>query len=244
MSECCFKGFLWKREPIGEERTIGNLHTYITGSNSDVAILLIHDMFGWTFPNTRILADMYAKEVDATVYVPDFFGNEVLSSEIIRDRSRWKELDLPAFEKRNSKEVREPEIFECAKALRLQYKRVGAAGFCFGGWAVFRLGAHENLVDCILTAHPTWLTKDEIEHVNVPTQILAPESDPVFTPELKEFANQVIPRIGVPYDYQYFPKVHHGFAIRGNPDSKDELKAMHRAKDAAVYWFRLWLHTI
>jgi dienelactone hydrolase len=161
---------------------------------------------------------------------------------MIRDKSRWKELDLPGFEKRNSKQVREPEILACARSLRLQYKRVGAIGFCFGGWAVFRLGAHENLVDCISTGHPTWLTKQEIEQVTVPTQILAPEFDPTFTPELKAFANKVIPQIGIPYDYQYFPKVHHAFATRGNPDDEDELRAMQRAKDAAVYWFRLWLH--
>lgn len=45
--------------------------TYVTGSNSDVAILVIHDLFGWTFPNVRPLADSYAVEADATVYVPD-----------------------------------------------------------------------------------------------------------------------------------------------------------------------------
>ena len=40
-------------------------------------------------------------------------------------------------------------------------------------------------MDCISTAHPSWLTKEEIEGVGVPVQILAPEIDPVFTPELK-----------------------------------------------------------
>ena len=40
-------------------------------------------------------------------------------------------------------------------------------------------------MDCISTAHPSWLTEEEIEGVGVPVQILAPEIDPVFTPELK-----------------------------------------------------------
>ena len=56
---------------MGKEQMLGNNNAYVTGSNSNVAIMLIHDMFGWTFPNTRVLADTYAKEVDATVYVPD-----------------------------------------------------------------------------------------------------------------------------------------------------------------------------
>ncbi|KGY15752.1 hypothetical protein PABG_11410 [Paracoccidioides brasiliensis Pb03] len=38
--------------------------------------------------------------------------------------------------KNNSREIREPEIFACAKALRQKsYKKVGAIGFCYGGWA-------------------------------------------------------------------------------------------------------------
>jgi len=254
MSECCIQGFEWEGTPTGRETTLAGNKTYITGSdNSDVAIIIIHDLFGWTFPNLRLLADHYAREVNATVYLPDFFGGEVLPAEILRDNSQWSKLDIPAFTSRNTKEIREAEIVECTRALRTQYghKRVGAIGFCFGGWAVFRLGskAHNNvsgqetkLVDCISTAHPTWLTKEEIENVGVPVQILAPEFDPVYTPELKEFSNKVIPTLGVPYDYQYFPGVAHAFAVRGDPGKDGERKGMVRAKNAAAYWMREWLH--
>ena len=33
--------------------------------------MLIHDIYGWTLPNSRLIADHYAEEVDATVYLPD-----------------------------------------------------------------------------------------------------------------------------------------------------------------------------
>lgn len=46
---------------------------YSTGTSSSIAILLIHDIFGWTFSNTRILADHLAEEVGATVYMPDLW---------------------------------------------------------------------------------------------------------------------------------------------------------------------------
>jgi dienelactone hydrolase len=72
----------------------------------------------------------------------------------------------------------------------------------------FPLGIQSHsppLVDCISAAHPTWLTKEEIDDIGVPVQILAPEVDPAFTPELKAYANSVIPTKGVPYDYQFFP---------------------------------------
>ena len=172
------------------------------------------------------------------------FGGEVLSSEILRDNSKWSQLDLPGFIGRNTKDIREAEIFGFARALHSKYNRVAAIGFCFGGWAVFRLGAKGNeVVDCISTAHPTWLEKTEIENVGVPVQILAPEIDAQFTPELKEFCNQVIPGLGLPYDYQYFPGVEHSFAVRGDEAQPGEKKAMERAKNAAVCWFIEWLHS-
>lgn len=98
-------------------------------------------------------------------------------------------------------------------------------------------------MDCISTAHPTDLEEEEIRSVAVPVQIMAPEMDPKFTPELKAFSNATIPTLNVAYDYQFFPGLAHAFAIRGNPQDPQERKGMARAKDAAVYWFRLWLHT-
>jgi dienelactone hydrolase len=173
------------------------------------------------------------------------FGGEILDPDILSqpDQRDWGKLDLPAFLARNSKETRSPEIFGCAKELRSRYKKVGVIGFCYGGWGVFQLGAKENngLVDCISTGHPSGLTKEEMDKVGVPVQILAPEHDPLFTPELKEYANKVIPTLAVPYDYQYFPGMVHGFAIRGGPNVPGERDAMERAKNAAVFWFRQWL---
>lgn len=151
---------------------------------------------------------------------------------------------MPGFLARNSKEIRKPEIMECAKILRAKYHKVGAIGYCWGGWGVFQLGARENggLVDCVSIAHPALLEKEEIDNIGVPVQILAPEFDPTFTAELKEHANKVIPTLGVPYDYQHFPGIDHAFAIRGDPNLPGEREGMERAKNAAISWFRQWLH--
>jgi hypothetical protein len=70
---------------------------------------------------------------------------------------------------------------------------------------------------------------------------MAPEIDPMFTPELKELSNRVIPTLGVPYDYQFFPGLEHAFAIRGDPGNEAERRGMARAKNAAVYWLKEWL---
>ena len=147
-------------------------------------------------------------------------------------------------------------MLACTRALRTQphkHTRIGAVGFCYGGWAAVRLGSsiHNNnpdsdpitpsnqqLINCLSIAHPSWLTKSEISSISVPTQILAPEFDPVFTAELKEYSNRVIPGLGVGYDYQYFPGLKHAFATRGDVSVEGERRGMERAMGAVVYWMR------
>jgi len=243
MSECCKAGFAWQGKPSGEETTLGKNKAYVTGTNKDAAILMIHDVFGWALPNARLLADHYAKEAHATVYLPDYFDGQAPAPETMDDPEKRKNFDLMGFMGKHNKDIRGPEMVEHATTLKSQYKKVGAIGFCYGGWAVFRLGAKgAGLVDAISTAHPSALTKEEIDNVGVPVQILAPETDPLFTPELKEYANKVIPTLGVEYDYQYFPEVVHGFAVRGDPNDPKSKKALERAKNAAVSWFIQQLH--
>ena len=177
------------------------------------------------------------------------------------------DFDLWAFIGRNSKEIRFPEMVACTTALKQEhgFKKIGAVGFCYGGWAVFQLGGKglltfshvlrfpsfvrrlnrypgKNLVDCISTGHPSLLTKEEINDIAVPVQILAPEHDHALTPELKDYCNSVIPTLGVEYDYQYFPGMTHGFAVRSDDNDTKAEKALERAKDATVVFLAHFLH--
>ena len=71
MQDCCFKGFQWNGTPKGKEDKLGDNDVYITGDNSKRAILFCHDALGWQFKNARLLADQFANEIGATVYLPD-----------------------------------------------------------------------------------------------------------------------------------------------------------------------------
>ncbi|KAL4785993.1 Alpha/Beta hydrolase protein [Aspergillus varians] len=261
-STCCLKTFQWNGTPTGRVDKLANNPAYIaepssssSASNNDsptTAILIVHDLLGWTFPNARLLADHYAAEANATVYVPDFFGGEVPPFEPLI-AGRFHEIDLPAFRAKNTREIREPEIFACAAALRRDYDVVVAVGFCYGGWAVFRLGAESEeeeedntsekrkgrpLVDAITAAHPSMLTKGDIDGVVVPVQILAPELDPIFNPELKGYTFQSLQRRGVSFDWQHFPKVEHACMSRGDLRKPGEKAALERGKNAVVAWVR------
>ncbi|KAF5021032.1 hypothetical protein F66182_6963 [Fusarium sp. NRRL 66182] len=241
LSKCCISGFNWDGKPTGKETKLAGLNTYVTGTNKEAAVLYVHDIFGWTFINSRLLADHYANEAGVTVYVPDFFGGEVVTTETMNNPEKQAAFDLGAFLGRNGKDKRGPEIFAAARALKeeLEYKKVGAIGFCYGGWATARLaGKGNNLIDAATIAHPGLLEESEIDAISVPFQILAPENDFTYTQELKNYSNKVIPTLGVEYDYQYFPGLEHGFATRGDPKNPIQRKGLERAKNAAVHWFQ------
>lgn len=70
---CCLQGFRWEGKPQGHEAQLCGRSCYVTGNSQRVAVIIIHDLFGWTFQNTRQLADHYADEVGATVYIPDLY---------------------------------------------------------------------------------------------------------------------------------------------------------------------------
>jgi dienelactone hydrolase len=260
---CCLKSFNWTGTPSGHEAKLSKNPTYITGSNPDAAVLFVHDGLGWTFGNNRLLADHFAKEVrqqnldlwsqrkpantmstqaNVTVYMPDFFGGEVLDADLIK-AGKWAELDVDGFQARNKHSIREPEIFDCVKKLRESgYKKIGAAGYCWGGWGVLRL-ATEKLVDCVVCAHPSMVTEADFDGVDVPIMFLQPQHDSMFSNELKLYAFKklVLEKGSLPVEWVHFPGVSHGCLTKGSEDVPGEREAMVKAKDRAVTWWREWL---
>lgn len=234
MSECCKAGFAWEGTPKGKETKVAGLNTYVAtpSTKSDRAILIVHDVFGWTFNNTRILADTYAAELDATVYLPDFFGGEIIIDSLL-DAEKRKSFDLMSFLGRNPKELRYPEIQAVLAEIKSAgHTKTGAIGFCYGGWAVFQLAASKAsgtgaAVNFIAAAHPSLATPAEIEAISVPVLYLAPETDPQFTAELKELAQRELKK--KEGEYIFFPKLVHGFAVRGDPKDKVQREGLEKA---------------
>ncbi|KAI6380800.1 hypothetical protein MCOR25_001474 [Pyricularia grisea] len=243
VSECCVTGFAWEGKPMGKVETLGKNSTYVTGTNPDVGLLMIHDIFGWEFTNAQLLADHVAREVGATVYLPDFFhGTGPPTDKLLA--GKFEDLDIPKFLSKNGRDKREPEIFECARAIRAEkgHSRVGAFGYCYGGWAAFRLAAKEHagapLVDCISMGHPSMVTEKDVDECAVPVQVLAPEHDHVYTAELKAYTVKKLMENNIAFHYQHFPKVEHGCFIRGDAKKENEREAQQAGKDAVVYWFK------
>jgi dienelactone hydrolase len=158
----------------------------------------------------------------ANLYRYSSFDGEVfpfdrLDAAINGNIEKIKAPDLPGFIDQHSKDTQLPEILACTKALKSQYKEIEAIGYCWGEWACFQLGAKgRNLIDCVTVAHSSHLEHSEIVSLAVHTQILAPETDRTFSPELMEYCNKIIPGLGMSYQYDYYPGLVRDFAAKGD----------------------------
>jgi dienelactone hydrolase len=170
------------------------------------------------------------------------FDGEVVDPDALSDPEKAKNFDLMAFIGRHSKEIRWPEVKASAQELKKKYSKVGAIGFCYGGWACFKLAADTSLIDAVSTAHPSLLDKAEVDAVKQPVQILAPENDFAYTEELKKYTLETLPKTGVSWEYIYFPGMQHGFAARGDPNDPKQKEALERAKRSAVNFLTEYLH--
>jgi dienelactone hydrolase len=164
------------------------------------------------------------------------------------------ELNLDAYLTANSREACSPEIIACARHLRAQYSKVGAIGYCYGGWAGFHIASEafnpaddtqQPLIDCLVVGHPSLLTEADIDAVSprVPVMVLAPEVDAMYAPSLKAKTLRVFPEKGMPFVYRHFPVVEHNCFVRGDPEREGERDAMERGLIAAVGWLGEWLVT-
>jgi hypothetical protein len=77
-SSCCANpGAKQTHEPQGHEEEIAGVNTYKTGQGKS-AIVLFPDVFGYSFVNTRKVADRFAEGTGTTVLIPDYFQGDPL----------------------------------------------------------------------------------------------------------------------------------------------------------------------
>lgn len=77
--DCC-SGTLHQGTPTGRVETLHDFPTYISEPPNNAIpkaiILFVPDAFGWELPNSRLLADTYAKRLGVRVYLPEFMDGE------------------------------------------------------------------------------------------------------------------------------------------------------------------------
>ncbi|TIA87594.1 hypothetical protein E3P99_03073 [Wallemia hederae] len=247
MGDCCKQiGSFSKGTPKGIESTIGGLRTYIASpshAQGDVAVLMISDVFGWEFVNARVLADSYAQESGARVYLPDFLDGEYVPTDV---HSR-KDYDLYAFLGRHPPRAQKEKAEKVANDIKATSKasKLVAAGYCWGAPAALQLGQEGGPADAVLFAHPSLTENEDFEKLTKPGLFICAEHDPIFTQEKHQAAREITARkANVEGDKRLYTTWHtylgtsHGFAVRGDENDAFTARAMRDAQQLACNYFK------
>ncbi|XP_065863445.1 endo-1,3;1,4-beta-D-glucanase-like [Euphorbia lathyris] len=215
----------------GTVEEFAGLKTYLTGSpDSNLAILLISDIFGFEAPNLRKLADKVAA-AGFCVVVPDFFyGDPVDTNNPQFDRESWRKVH-------NAEKGYEDAKLAIAALKSKGASSIGAAGFCWGGRIVVKLASSCDIKAGVVL-HPGRLTIDDIKEVKVPISFLGAEFDHASPPEqLKEFGELLSQNSELDSSVKIFPGVHHGWSVRYNDDDESAVKSAEEAHNDMLNWF-------
>ncbi|CAI7607632.1 unnamed protein product [Penicillium pancosmium] len=236
---CCASGFKHEGTPLGEVKNVDGVNTYITSpkdKSADKAVLFLTDIFG-IFPNAQLLADEFANNGFLTV-IPDLFDGDQIS---VKDMESGK-ADLPAWLPKHQPGNVDPIIEKTIKYMRetLNVKRIAAVGYCFGGKYVTRY-LKPGQIDVGYSAHPSFVTHEELGAIKGPFSIAAAETDSIFTTQLRHESEETLIKAGQPWQINLFSGVAHGFAVRGDLNDKTQKWAKEQAFCQAVVWFNQYL---
>ncbi|CAH9140563.1 unnamed protein product [Cuscuta epithymum] len=217
----------------GSVAELGGLKSYITGSsNSNLAIILVSDIFGFEAPNLRAIADKVAAS-GYYVVVPDFFyGDPYVPGS--KPMAVW--IQSHGTEKG----------FEDTKSVIAALKSkgissIGAAGYCWGAKVVVQLAASDFIQAAVLS-HPSFVTVDDIKQVKTPIAILGAENDSMSPPELiKQFGEILSSKSEVDSFVKIFPGVAHGWTVRYNAEDEKAVQSAEEARQDMLNWFTKYI---
>ncbi|SGY63661.1 BQ5605_C007g04816 [Microbotryum silenes-dioicae] len=195
--EACHQGSVLPGTPKGvmSEHELGGLKYYLAkgeGEERNKVIVIAMDIFGFSIPNAKLIADQLAKDTGRDVYVPDYYkGDPAPASKLSLSSFPQAQLTLLTRAKnlvatvytfvrhvgvvwayRNRAGVLVPRAKEFCEALKKEkgIERIGAVGYCMGGTVVCLLGGMpDHVIDVCIIAHPGPLKVDDFRRLALPT---------------------------------------------------------------------------
>jgi dienelactone hydrolase len=213
--ECCVDpGAKQSHQEQGREELIADLQTYKVGEGKSVVVFFT-DIFGYSFVNTRRLADHFAQALNSTVLVPDFFHGDPMDP---RAPNLFEKL--PTWLQKHPVDAACTAAVNFIGTIKAQYDSIRVIGFCYGAKAV---------------VHPTFLVKEEAGQIQRPILFICAETDQRFTPDLRLYYEQTLASTGWATFIDY-PGTVHGFVIRPDGTEHVEQQRDKAVRDAIDYF--------
>ena len=169
--------------------------------------------------------------------MPDQFRGDALKL------NRPESFDFPSWLAKHTPDVTGHIIDRVKKYMKeeLGVKKTGCVGYCFGAKGVVRGLAEGGGIDVGYTAHPSFVSADDIKAIKGPLSIAAAETDQIFPEEKRHETEKILKEIGATYQMNLFSGVEHGFAVRGDIRKKEAKYAKEQAFLQAVNFMDFYL---
>jgi len=273
MSSCCISGTVNGGTPKGREDTIGGLDTYIAepeGGNTAKSIIFLVDIFGWKFPNVRLLADNYAK-AGFYCYIPDLHEGDSLPISFLqnvepplKDQEQAGLVDkakntaivgttLMPWLAKHREAVSQPLVDGFVNTVRQipGTQKIGAIGFCWGGrYAILQAHGKDKTpgdvpgggVDAAYACHPSLVAiPADFDPVSVPLSLALGDHDSLLDEKSVGQIRELMEKKSTPSEVKVYQDQVHGFALRSDWSSEKDKKAMDEAEKQGIEWFNKYL---
>ncbi|KAK9370892.1 dienelactone hydrolase [Lipomyces kononenkoae] len=258
----CISGTIHKGQPLGTdtEKLFGrSVYIAPVPENPKGTIVYIADMFGWTLPNSRLLADAYAKE-GFKVIVPDFFPFQPVAPSSIDAFAPLNEKSAPSFLTGLwQKMTTIPSIMWFLYQARASVSTkiiakfledlksaepdtpIFTVGFCWGGRYSLIMATDKvkkGTVNAVASLHPSLLSVPaDIENTIVPVSVGAGTKDSLISVPVMKKLEDLYSKRGVECEIKLYEDMIHGFAVRDDIEKEDVASAMEDAKKQVLEWF-------
>ncbi|KAK9146758.1 hypothetical protein Sjap_006661 [Stephania japonica] len=214
----------------GRVEEVGGVKSYVSGSiDSNAAVLLVSDVFGYEAPNLRKLGDKVAA-AGFYVVVPDLFYGDPYS--MGQDFFSW----LPSHNPDKGAEEAKP-IISYLKSKGVA--AIGAAGFCWGAKVVAQIAKTDD-IKAVVMLHPSLISLDDIKEVKVPISVLGAEIDEMSPPELvRQFKDVVKPEVDL--HVKIFDGCEHGWTVRYDIEDATAVKRAEEAHQDMLDWINKYV---
>lgn len=225
---------------LGQEIQIEHVKAYVVkpAVQSDKAVIVIQDIYGWQLPNTRYMADVLSANGYIAI-VPDFFlGKEPWSPS--KDWSKFQEW----LEDKKPTNINK-EVDAVLKYLREQCgaRRLASVGFCWGGVAVHHLALEYPDIQAGVSVYGIIREREDRYQLKSPTLFIFGEKDEVIPLyQVNVLQKHLQDKCTADFQVKIFPGQTHGFVHRKREDiNPADKQLIQEARTDMLNWFQKYM---
>ncbi|KAI8897993.1 dienelactone hydrolase [Globomyces pollinis-pini] len=260
----CCSGIVNPGIPQGKEDSIAGINCYVsnnTPTNSDTALIIATDVFGYKLSNPRIMCDSYAEATGFYSIVPDFFEGAELPESVMKSVDTFKSdqssyldkafgfgnfvVQWPLFLLRNSATDSVNRIKKIIDTLKADkgIKKVVLVGYCWGGAVGIFLAQEPDYVDAVVSCHPgSFKIPGDVEKLIKPVYFVMAEKDFLISEAQANVIRDTLKKKdengGYPHLFKWYIGMEHGFAVRGDGSDPEVKKSTLDAFQTSVDFLR------